>query len=61
MGQTAEATHQITTRVDEEMLRRIDERCEADKRSRSFVLYEAIERLLDAESSREPASTGKAA
>jgi len=44
MGKAAE--HQIATRVDGDLLRRLDEFCDVQKRSRSFVLSEALERFL---------------
>jgi predicted transcriptional regulator len=45
MAQTADLT-QISTRVDDDILRRLDERCEQERRSRSFVLGEALQRHL---------------
>lgn len=52
MAQTAELT-QISTRIDDEQLRRLDKVCDAEKRSRSFVLAEALENHL---ADREPVS-----
>ena len=45
MAETAELT-QISTRVDDDVLRRLDEICDSEKRSRSFVLAEALEKCL---------------
>jgi predicted transcriptional regulator len=61
MTQTAELT-QVATRIDDDQLRRLDEVCDARKRSRSFVLAEALDRLLEAATAdRQPVETGKAA
>ena len=52
MSQTVELT-QISTRVDGEQLRRLDEKCAAERRSRSFVLGEALQKhLADDEATR---------
>lgn len=58
MATTVELT-QISTRVEDELLKRLDDRCDTEKRSRSFVLYEALERHLAED--REPVPTGEAA
>jgi predicted transcriptional regulator len=58
MATTVELT-QISTRVEDELLKRLDERCDTEKRSRSFVLYEALEKHLDAD--RQPVPTGEPA
>jgi predicted transcriptional regulator len=46
---------QVATRVDEETLRRLDALCESEKRSRSFVLLEALELRLDRDSETQGA------
>lgn len=47
MDGAATALTQIATRVDEETLRALDELCKAEKRSRSFILGEALQDLLE--------------
>lgn len=47
---------QVATRVDEGTLRRLDALCESEKRSRSFVLLEALEERLERETTTEAAA-----
>lgn len=46
MGQATTEPTQVATRVDADLLRRLDERCEREKRPRAFVLGEALEKHL---------------
>lgn len=55
MASTTDILTPVQTRLDDETLRRLDEVCEARKRSRSFILGEALEQLLDRESTPETA------
>jgi predicted transcriptional regulator len=53
MERPAAELTQITTRVDVPTLQRLDALCESEKRSRSFVLLEALEQRLDREAKPE--------
>lgn len=54
---------QIATRVDDETLQRIEDRCKLEKRSRAQVLELALDRFLaePSQAGRIPAGTGEAA
>jgi predicted transcriptional regulator len=46
MGHTTTEQTQVATRIDGDLLRRLDERCQQERRPRAFVLSEALEKHL---------------